>query len=150
MVTTSRDLDTLWTLHTCFVEAFHSAKQFYATLFAVHFGLYIYGFSYQLYNCLLYSRHYDLTMLLVKSIINFVKPMFVWVATTRVFARTDFSVRRVYCVDALRKTSRPQINNWMYACAHTNTRFSCGFFNIDVSLMEAVFNYCLLYTSRCV
>lgn len=131
-------------LYMCINEAFHGVKQFYSLFISVHFSVYIYTCSLQLYRSLLHLQYSTFAFHAFKAVISAVIPMYVCVSATSQLRKTDSCINNFFSTKRLYKTARSRNVNWVYACAHRNARVSCGFFDIDLPLMSIVFNFVVM------
>lgn len=131
-------------LYMCINEAFHSVKQFYSLFISVHFSVYIYTCSLQLYRSLLHLQYSTVAFHAFKAVMSAVLPMYVCVSATAQFRKTDSCINNFFSTQRRYKTARSRNVNWVYECAHRNTRVSCGIFDIDLPLMSMVLNFVVM------
>lgn len=131
-------------LYSCSFDAFQSSKKFYSSFMIVQIiSVCVFYPVYIIFNLLRGNNMiYRLITLADLCVTNL--PFVVCIFLARELDSIHSAVHSL-CNTERRKALQRDVKNWLWKCVHDNTKFDCGFLDIDIALYAVIVDYLLLF-----
>lgn len=138
---TEFQIKKLQLIYKCISEAFYAVNKFYALFVNVVFSVYIFTCAIELYSNVFYIHYKDILILALKLSVCVLYPISICATITSEFKRIDGLINNIYYSHRSQESAQHKLQNWLRGRAHTSTRFSCGFIDVDFSLLFLMFEF---------
>lgn len=133
--------------YRCIYDAFCNAKRFYGNFFILNLLVFVLWASITLLFSVIGSDFVYIMSYIVFTLTLEVLPVVLCECIEVNFKYIQFILTSYYCTTEL-KCFDPDVKSlkkWIYQCSHMDKKFECGYFEIDLNLINVLVNFVSLF-----